>query len=46
MLNGLWLSFFLVAAQGGAVTGYILGCARRNGGELVSIAVDPAARRP
>ena len=37
--------FFLVAAADKLVRGYILGCGYRGEAELVSVAVDPAARR-
>ena len=38
--------FFLVAAeQGGELRGYILGCRFRGEAELVSVAVEPSARR-
>ncbi len=36
--------FFLVCESEGRVEGYLIGCARRDRAELISIAVDPAAR--
>ena len=35
---------FLVARSGGVIAGYILGCARGESSEIVSVAVGPSAR--